>query len=50
MIFKEEGGGGEVLEWKFQVSRYKLLNIEWILKKYGPTVLTVSQGPIFNIL
>ena len=32
MVFKGEGGRGG-LEWEFQVSRYKLLNIEWIKKK-----------------
>ena len=39
MVAKEEGGGSE-MDSKFEVSRYKLLHLEWISSK----VLLYSMG------
>ena len=30
VVAKEEGGGGERMDWEFGISRCKLLYIEWI--------------------
>ena len=36
----QEGGGGSGMDWEFEVSRCKLLHLEWISKK----VLLYSTG------
>ena len=34
VVAKEEGGGGERMDWEFGISRCKLLYIEWIKKMW----------------
>ena len=40
VVAKEEGGGGERMDWEFGISRCKLLYIEWINNK----VLVCNTG------
>ena len=40
------GGGGSRMDWKFAVSRYKLLHLKWI----GNEVLLYSKGSYIQSL
>ena len=49
VVAKEEGGGGERMDWEFGISRCKLLYIEWINNKVLlHSTRNYIQHPVIN--